>query len=444
MQTLKAVWHGPHPEGTSYPQHESPRAVGEGIMKDLKSLIQKAWTSYSTTMVILAAGCGENPADTGVIFRDSTGIAIVENSAPVWTEENSWRLAESPAVIIGLVEGDPAYELFQVVGAARLTDGRIVVANSGTHELRFFDSFGKHNMNAGREGGGPGESQRLSMIQRIDGDSLVTYDVRWQRVSIFDSEGSHIRDVNIGGPGRQYVPTVVGRFSDGSYLGRCIDPVTGPDVPELTPGGLREGIHALRVGPDGETFDTVGAFPARILQVVERTNRPPVPYPIWHTPETHLAVDGDGMIIGTSDAYEVRKYGMDSSLTQIVRKEHVPLPVTQSDVDSFVNRELEGMGVENISAELQHIIDRIPTAETLPAYSSFVTDIGGSLWVEEYRRIGDYSPQWSLFSPEGRWLGLVTGPVHFRATDIGADYVLGITTDELGLERVTMYQLIKP
>jgi hypothetical protein len=157
-----------------------------------------------------------------------------------------------------------------------------------------------------------------------------------------------------------------------------------------------------------------------------------------------MAVDGDRMIIGTSDAYEVRFYSMDGSLKRIVRKDHVPLRVTQSDVDSFVNRELEGMGVENISAESQRTIDRIPAPESLPAYSSFVTDIGGNLWVEEYRRIGDYRPQWSVFDPEGRWLGLVTVPVHFRVTDIGADYVLGITTDESGVEKVTMYQLIKP
>ncbi|WP_419943063.1 hypothetical protein [Candidatus Palauibacter sp.] len=58
---------------------------------------------------------------------------------------------------IGTAGGDPAYELFRVGGAMRLSDGRIVVANAGTGELRVYDPDGIHLASWGGQGDGPGE-----------------------------------------------------------------------------------------------------------------------------------------------------------------------------------------------------------------------------------------------------------------------------------------------
>ncbi|MGK7310615.1 MAG: hypothetical protein ACN0LA_00110 [Candidatus Longimicrobiales bacterium M2_2A_002] len=68
--------------------------------------------------------------------RDSAGILIADNpgpdhSAPYWT------LGTAPDRIIGSAEWDMVTALYRVVGAARLKDGRIVVANSGTTRCCF-------------------------------------------------------------------------------------------------------------------------------------------------------------------------------------------------------------------------------------------------------------------------------------------------------------------
>ena len=97
-------------------------------------------TRKSGGVVLLAcaiAACGSGEPRWAGTVSDSAGITIVENADPVWDERRAWRLSSSPIVTIGVVEGDAAYELFRTVGAVRLSDGRIVLASSGTHELRF-------------------------------------------------------------------------------------------------------------------------------------------------------------------------------------------------------------------------------------------------------------------------------------------------------------------
>jgi hypothetical protein len=46
--------------------------------------------------------------------------------------------------------------------------------------------------------------------------------------------------------------------------------------------------------------------------------------------------------------------------------------------------------------------------------------------------------------PDGRWLGEITFPERFVLTDVGFDYVLGWWRDDLGVESVRLYDLIKP
>ena len=89
--------------------------------------------------------------------RDSAGITIVENQEPASETRLGWLIGEAPILSIGALEGNPAYELYQVRDAARLPDGRIVVANAGSGELRVFDPSGTHLASWGGRGEGPGE-----------------------------------------------------------------------------------------------------------------------------------------------------------------------------------------------------------------------------------------------------------------------------------------------
>ena len=85
----------------------------------------------------------------------------------------------------------------------------------------------------------------------------------------------------------------------------------------------------------------------------------------------------------------------------------------------------------------------MPTAETLPAYGSFIAGDDGSLWVENYTRPNE-QPSWAVFRSDGRYLGEVDTPMGTQVTHIGDDFVLVIWEDELGVQQVQTYELIKP
>ncbi|NIM51473.1 MAG: hypothetical protein GTN78_04365 [Gemmatimonadales bacterium] len=107
--------------------------------------------------------------------------------------EGSVDVSDEPLVEIGVLDGDPNYQLFRVVGALRLSDGRLVVANSGTNELRFYDSSGRYLRSSGRKGGGPGEFEGLSWLGASGADSLLAYDWPGRQISVFDAAGEYAR-----------------------------------------------------------------------------------------------------------------------------------------------------------------------------------------------------------------------------------------------------------
>jgi len=394
-----------------------------------------------------ACGGSGSPAGATAHVRDSAGITIVENTDPLWDAQHAWRISESPTLTIGVMEGEAAYELYRTVDATRLRDGRIVLASSGTAELRFYDPGGVHLHSVGREGGGPGEFRAMVSMDRFAGDSLMVYDVMQRRISIFDSDGVHVRDINFAVGGQFFLPSVRGRLADGSYVAQLSSRQIGPNAPQLEPGDRRDSLLALRIGPDGDTFDTVGAFPSSITRVEMLTlggTTAPLSLPVLFSPQCVMIAAQDGMVIGTSDTYDVRFYTSGGTLQRIVRKEHVPLAVTPADVDSMQAQLGDAMARVNVPAEFRSMYDDRPAAETMPAFRALMTDSEDNLWVEEYGRPSDDVPRWSVFDPEGRFLGVVTGPTGVTVMDIGADYLLGIVTDEMDVERVVMYALVKP
>lgn len=106
-------------------------------------------------------------------------------------------------VTIGVQAGDPHYELAGAASSIRLPDGRIVVGDIGSHQLRFYSADGRYLRAAGRRGGGPGEFSGPITILRLGTAGIEVYDVTTRRVSVFDTAGTFVtsHEVESTGPG---------------------------------------------------------------------------------------------------------------------------------------------------------------------------------------------------------------------------------------------------
>jgi hypothetical protein len=71
-------------------------------------------------------------------------------------------------------------------------------------------------------------------------------------------------------------------------------------------------------------------------------------------------------------------------------------------------------------------------------------DSEGNLWVQLYPLpTSSQRNEWSVFDPSGAWLGDVTVPSDLTMFEIGSDYILGIRRDELGVERMVLFSILK-
>jgi hypothetical protein len=391
--------------------------------------------SCSLTLSVVTGGCeGDWTAETDVLVRDSAGITIVENGAPLWGEGGGWRVSP-PVVDIGVLEGAPEYELFRAASAVLLDDGTIVVANAGTHELRFYDREGRHVLSTGRRGSGPGEFQGLGYVARHGPDSLLAFDLRQRRASVYDAAGGFVRAVSLERGG---FAEFVGSLGDGSVVlaGRRFG--SG----EAGAGVFRGTVAFVRYLSDGGLGDTVGVFPgAEWFQ-----------YPsgsavftsgLLFGRDTHAAAADDRIYIGSSDKHEIAVYSSGGSLSRLVRWADAARPVTDSDLERAKRYLLNRAESDDERMRTDEMLAAMPRASSMPVFESVLIDRLGDLWVEDYQVPGTQDERWTVFDRDGRWLGTVPMPRLFSVLYVGEDHLVGRWRDDLDVEHIQVRRLLK-
>ncbi len=395
----------------------------------------------AAVVALAAVACQQgqqSPTGSGSLVRDSAGIRIVENAKPLEESRLPWRIGPEPTVSIGVLEGEEPYMLHHVSHSARLSDGRIAVANAGPSEVRMFDASGNHLLTWGGPGEGPGEFMGLYHAGPWPGDSIVAWFAAGRRISIFDSDGNHGRTVGFrrGRNAMWMPPSPVAVRADGTIL-------------SVNYSSFTRGADTVAVDVwdgDGRLFGSLGRHLNRKVRFTtdERGQRQLKYYHFGWKFITGLW--GDLIVAGPNRRYELQAFRADGTLVLIVRRKHVPRVPTEADVEpsrqaGFANKP----GIpEEIREELLLGLRSRPLAETFPAFSTILADAAGNLWVREYdfpREVRP-APLWTVFDPEGRVLGFVETPedlLHLH--EIGEDYILGVALDELGVETVQLWPL---
>src|SRR5690606_33239381 len=125
-------------------------------------------------------------------------------------------------------------------------------------------------------------------------------------------------------------------------------------------------------------------------------------------------VAGDRLFVGFTERYEIGVYSADGALRMLVRKMVEPLPVTPEDVQEYERMTLEGASDAHWRQRMEEKLAAVEYPSHHPAFSAALVDAAGSLWVMEYARNRDEGPpRWSIFEPQGRWLGTVETPRGF-------------------------------
>lgn len=384
--------------------------------------------------------CREDPQGSTALrseTTDSAGIEVIENARPPDDSRLGWRIGPEPTVSIGRVEGGDPYLLHDVSDAMVLGDGRIVVANSGTAELRVFNGSGTHLATWGGEGEGPGEFSRLRAIEPWPGDSIIAWYGPRRDISVFDADGNHGRSFAFEANDDE--ATLWALVPQAATRNGLILAMHDPHLLITVAAEVRDA--------EGRRLSSLGSYPGQEMAMVTATMADAILFSVRLPRSTW----GDLFVIGPTDRYELKAFAGDGRLARIVRRGHEPRAVTPAHIDARVEEILSPpypddwteSRIESYLAEERQRYRGAPVVEHFPAFASLMTDALDHLWVEEYEIPGAERPGvvWTVFDPEGRVLGFVETADGLEVYEIGEDYLLGRVTDELGVEYVQVWPL---
>ncbi len=416
------------------------------------------WVRSRACLSLLAVSALQAPGlageQDGTRHSDSAGVAIATAVEPAWGPGEGWTVDEEPLLEIGTAVGDPEYQLYNVVGAVRLSTGDIVVGDGGSGELRRYDRDGTFVWRAAGEGEGPGEHQFLTFLGLLPGDSLVTYDAALARVQVFDPAGRLARTFPIESPWRGSIPRRAVGVSGRSLVMALTDGTEMPDGGVVRWPGIRVATLDLSDG----AIEAVSDFPGG-EQVIEQygENIAFVAYDFGKEPQ--FAVAPGTLAAVDTGAFDVRSISLrDGRVARILRRDIAPTPVTSAHVDAEIEAYIESNvtygGVSRPQAEQMAQRRREnPRAPTLPILRSMRPDAVGNLWVEPFFGAGIEVGPFEVFAPDGTWLGSVSVPPRLDrgftpdmapGLEIGDDYLLGVWSDAQGVEYVRLYSLDRP
>jgi len=387
------------------------------------------------------AGCRtEADAKPGVATRDSAGVRIVEHHGG--EPAVAWQVADRPELDLTGAEAGKGPGLYQVMGAVRLGDGRIVVANGGTSTLEIFGADGAHQRSVGRAGDGPGEFRALSWVGRFAGDSIAAWDSGAGRLSIFTPAGDFARSVAPAQP-LGIFPRAEGALDGGALLLSLHQPSLGMSA--------TEGVHVQRdtislavLRPDG-AVTVLGRFPGTEVLASGNPAGGLMMMPLPFGRSTVAAGSGGRVYVASGEPGNIAEYAPGGGVRALVRADRERQPVTSADVRAY-RQKLVALGAENngaIARQHTRMLDRAPYPKRKPAITDMRVDAAGNLWVESPEPgEGTLARGWTVVSPDGRMLGRARKPDDLNVHQVGDGWILGTFTDG-GLEHVRLYRVTR-
>jgi hypothetical protein len=268
-----------------------------------------------------------------------------------------------------------------------------------------------------------------------------------------DPNGEYVRDWNLAMlPNLGSRLTIVAGMWDGSQIGRR----TLPGDAESN-GYTRSQWEIVIVSnpPDslialskqfggGETYTETSSPSEGMLMVMSS----PIPF----ARSTFVAAGASDVYVGSNDSFEIHEFGSDGSLSRIIRRVDVPqVPVSDAAIEWSIEAREATMENPRVlsssptSTSIREGVLKLPRVASLPTFSGLQSDMSGNLWVKNYLYpwIDERPEAWTVFNSDGFLHAWVEHPEGLQIHEVGEDYVLGVVTDELGVERVRLYDLVR-
>lgn len=385
-------------------------------------------------LALQAVGCrGGNARELKPAVRDSAGVVVVDNPDQGWAGSAAWQVQAVPVLTIGDEDAGPEYRFTGVQGALRLRNGMIVIADQSP-SIRFYATDGRFLSSTGRDGAGPGEFRRIGLIRRLVADSLVIWDPVLRRATLLLATG--VFGQTHAAPSAGGFLVVIDAFPDGALLALHLADMD----PRGYPPGVRESsVAAVRLNPATNRIDTLALVAGGSTYLDGHGAVISIPFST-----RPVLVASDSTVHGGSGrGWEIRTYALNGALRRVLRLRRPNPALTRGMIDTMIERLTNGVRSDDVRRRIEGTYRSLPYPSATPAYSRFLLDPLGNLWVLNYQRNEDDLGLWTVFDSTGRLLGDVRTPPRFSLFEVGENYILGVARDTLQVEQVQVLRLDK-
>jgi hypothetical protein len=389
----------------------------------------------------LLAACAEAEGrGATAVVRDSAGITIVENTSP---DAAPVYAVSRPVYAVGEIAGSEEYELHDVTGVVRLSDGSVAVATGGS-EIRWFDEAGVFRRRVGREGDGPGEFRRIRYVSALPGDSLLVFDSNNRRVSVLAPDGGFVRSETTGLDDERPV-TVSGALRDGTLLTRTVMETPRASTPLYR---VRMGFAVIRDGAVRPLRTYLGQEAALHVEGSGGGIGSAFISVLPFARSAHATAGPDHFFIGSSDTWQIDVWDAEGRLVRVIRVAIPIAPVTTEVRQAYIAGELErrrqaaeerGQAFQEPAARRE--LNEQPHAPALPAFGALLATADGGFWARDFT-LPDAEPmqeRWTIFAADGRLAAVIHLPAAFTPLHVDGTSVLGVFRDSLDVPYVHAY-----
>lgn len=361
-------------------------------------------------------------------------IAACSSGTPDNAAPPEWSLSAEPTLIIGN-DSVPEVTFGSIGGIASLASGEIAVLDARATEIRVFDGEGSYLRTIARRGKGPSEFTAIDWIQAY-ADSVLVSDILENRVTVLAGDGTVERRTRADpDPGYRH-PNLTGRLTTGHWVASRVEAVVqatdaGLETHDQTcglipPEGDGAFLELARVrGPSLVRAEGKGAAPARF-------RRGAICLP-----------SGARMALIDADSGRVRLFSEGGAEESGFELPIPRQPLTPAMVDSALGREQAAAQDDAIREFWAVLFSAEPKPPFLPFVRSAVADGDDTMWFEEFALDRTAPRRYYAVATDGILRGTLAAPRGFTVFEIGPDWVLGVSEDADGVERVVRYGLIR-